>query len=857
MHLTRRSGAAGALALLGAALFPAAAQQPERRPAARPAAPTKSVLSGFRLTTRDYFRKGPVDVMAFQDFYPDGHQGGVTVIQHGVRVASNGDLRLEPTPGQWSPIPQQDRREVRRADNEVVTWLSYPDTSKNRRGFNPIVYPDLAFGYAVRVRGDGDAVRVTVDLERPLPAEWVGRVGFNLELYPADLFGKSWAMDAKTGFFPRQPMGPQRRDPSLRAGQAPLAGVEPPSSGVWQPVPLAAGKRLTIVPESETQRLTIESRAGGELQLYDGRNQHYNGWYIVRSLVPAGATAGAIEWVVRPHGVPGWRSAPVVQVSQVGYHPRQAKVAIVELDAADDGRGVMTLERVRETGGFEVVRSGAPAAWRGEFLRYNYRRFDFSDVTRPGTYVLRYRGARTHAFRIADDVYALGVWQPTLEYFLPVQMCHVRVEENYRVWHGLDHLDDARMAFTDSNHFDGYVQGPSTLTRFRPGEPVPGLDRGGWHDAGDYDMRIESQASEVHVLASMYELFGVEWDDTRIDQAQRLVQIHVPDGKPDLLQQVEHGLLSILGGYRSLGRLYRGIQDANLKQYVLLGDPVNNSDNRMDPAAPARGADDRLVFTEQNPSHEYRGIAALAIAGRVLRRYDAALARESEAAAEALWRQPRDSAQGLDDRVLAASELLLTTNKSEYRDALLAMRPRIVARVGRVGWAVGRALPLMRDSTFERELRAAVAQEFAAVQAAQRRTPYGVPYEPHIWGAGWGIQEFGVRQYYLHRAFPDVVSADYMLNALNFVLGVHPGSNTASFASGVGARSMTIAYGTNRADWSYTPGGVVSGTALIRPDFPELKDFPFLWQQAEYVLGGGASNYMFLVLAAQHVLGAK
>lgn len=46
------------------------------------------------------------------------------------------------------------------------------------------------------------------------------------------------------------------------------------------------------------------------------------------------------------------------------------------------------------------------------------------------------------------------------------------------------------------------------------------------------------------------------------------------------------------------------------------------------------------------------------------------------------------------------------------------------------------------------------------------------------------------------------------------------------------------------------PGGVVSGTALIRPDFPELLEFPFLWQQTEYVLGGGSSHYMFLVLAA-------
>jgi hypothetical protein len=47
---------------------------------------------------------------------------------------------------------------------------------------------------------------------------------------------------------------------------------------------------------------------------------------------------------------------------------------------------------------------------------------------------------------------------------------------------------------------------------------------------------------------------------------------------------------------------------------------------------------------------------------------------------------------------------------------------------------------------------------------------------------------------------------------------------------------------------------VVSGTALIRPDFPELKDFPYLWQQAEYVIGGGEMNFVFLVLAADKVL---
>jgi endoglucanase len=112
----------------------------------------------------------------------------------------------------------------------------------------------------------------------------------------------------------------------------------------------------------------------------------------------------------------------------------------------------------------------------------------------------------------------------------------------------------------------------------------------------------------------------------------------------------------------------------------------------------------------------------------------------------------------------------------------------------------------------------------------------------------------GVEYYFLHEAFPDIFEPDLILCALNFILGCHPGSNTSSFASGVGARSATVAYGMNRADYSYIPGGVISGTALIRPDFPELLEFPYLWQQGEYVLGGGSSDYMFLVLAARKVL---
>jgi endoglucanase len=129
-----------------------------------------------------------------------------------------------------------------------------------------------------------------------------------------------------------------------------------------------------------------------------------------------------------------------------------------------------------------------------------------------------------------------------------------------------------------------------------------------------------------------------------------------------------------------------------------------------------------------------------------------------------------------------------------------------------------------------------------------------MPYQPDIWGAGWGIQNFGMKQYYLHTSFPEIFPTKYMLSALNFVLGAHPGVNTSSFTSGVGSRSLTQAYGMNRGDASYIPGGIGSGTALIRPDFPELLEWPYLWQQTEYVLGGGTTDYLFLVLAADTLL---
>ncbi|MFT4076423.1 MAG: glycoside hydrolase family 9 protein [Asticcacaulis sp.] len=801
---------------------------------------TAAAEPNLKLNDKGYFEAPGLNVTVFADIYPDGHQTGVTVIQHGVRVAANGDLRLEPSPGQWSPMPAGDGQPVVDATtNSVSQALHYPDETKNRKGFNPIDYPDLNFSYKVRVTPlEGNSFRVSVDLDKPLPRDWEGKVGFNFELFPTDLFGKSWLMDDRSGIFPRQANGGMSDD----HGQTITA-------------PLAKGHSLTVAPESPLQRMTIQSQTG-ELELLDGRGNVNNGWYIVREVTRPGATKDAITWTITPNVDPDWRYKPIVQVSQVGYRPDQAKTIIIEQDKRDTQADPLILYQLTETGRVEVARY-TPKPW-GQFLRYNYLTADLTAVKTPGMYLLAYRGADTGTFRIADDVYDRHVWQPTLEYFLPVQMCHMLVRENYRTWHGLDHQDDARMAQV-GNHFDGYDQGADTLTKYKPGDRVPGLASGGWHDAGDYDLRVESQMGTVWLLSKMVEEFGLNYDATTIDEAKKEADIHRPDGQNDAIQQIEHGLLSVLGGYKALGRTYRGIIEPTLEQYTLLGDISTQTDNLdYDPALKSgeRTAttssltDDRWVFTEDNPNRELGTAAQLATASRVLKTANPQMSADALSAAQDIYARAYDRATDLQARVFVLSELAQTTQDAAILKRLVALKPEIVTHIDQTGAMLASAMPLIKDKRFINDVGAAVKTYQAKLADEATKTPYGVPYVPYIWGAGWQIQEFGVQQYFFRKAWPQYTPDTLQMEALNFVLGVHPGENTESFASGVGAKSATTAYGANRADWSYIPGGVISGTALIRPDLPELKTWPYFWQQTEYVMGGGETNYMFLVLAA-------
>jgi hypothetical protein len=824
----------------------------------------------WQLSPDETLEAPAVSALFFHNAYEEGKQGGLEIIQRAQRIAANGNLRLSDAPDQWHSLPSNGPRQI---EGETLTVTSE--------------YPGLR--YTVQLTPTGESLRLTVTLEAPLAPEHIGIAGFNLELAPNVYLGQSYLMDeAQPGIFPRQFDGP--------AGGS-----------------LARGRTLVAAPNQPAARLKITSESG-ELILLDGRSAAQNGWFIVRELFTP--ETPRLAWLITPTPAPDWVRPPVIAYSQVGYHPRQMKQAAIELGANVTQPGTAQLIRISAEGE-KVVKSHALSLW-GSYLSFNYAMFDFSEVTEEGLYCLALvepvetrpvetplvelvetkpvettppgldkldrrsslvepvetkpsgldrldqRIVCTAPFPIRADVYQKGVWQPTLETFFPVQMCHVEVRDIYRIWHGSCHLDDAMQAPVDHKHFDGYRQYETTETPFAPGHHIPGLDRGGWHDAGDYDLAAGSQARTTLILAHIRETFGVDSDETTIDRPNRRVMLHQPDGVPDLVQQVAHGVDNLLGSYRVIGHSIAGIIEGEIRQYVHLGDAATMTDN-------VASADDRWAFTNRDTALEYLVCGTLAASSRVLRGFEDALADECLTTARKIWvrehgQEPKVARAAYVpgwpemQAVLAAAELLITTGEEIYRQHILSHADKIVEAVPYLGSVIAPALPQINDAAFSVRFREAAVAHIAKFAETCRQTPFHIPYtaetwrEQHpVWGMGWNLLSQAVNLYPLFAAFPDLAQPDLITGVLGYNLGCHPASNK-SLVSGVGAESLTVAYGVNRAEWSNTPGGVASGPSLIRPNFAELQDpFPWLWQQKEYVISG-AANYIYCVLAADKLL---
>ena len=839
----------------------------------------------LELNDREYFERQGVNVLVFSNSFNGGFNdeknSGIEIIHHGVRTVQGGAVRLNNTPEQWDLVPKTVSRKVDREKGSIEVTMRYDDYDFDSR---------------VVVTAKGKAVEIAVWLDKPVPEKLAGEAGFNLEFLPSQYWHKTFTMDGRLGRLPRYAASQTITRPNSEKPRQFKGFKTYDDRGTDRfvdPCPMETGHSIVMASDTPERMIRISSN-DAELKLYDGRMLAQNGWYVLRSVLPKGKTGKVITWTVEPNAIPGWIREPNIGISQVGYTPEQPKVAVIELDKKDKVQATAKLMRIKDDGTTEVAFTGDIHPW-GPYFKYNYVKFDFSGIQQPGVYYVQYGNTKTNNFLIDAHVYD-KITDATTDVWVPIHMNHMYVTEGYRTWHG-EPFKEGYLQAPESDHFDLHRQGPTTDTKYKPLELIPGLNIGGFFDAGDFDIETGSNINVVQNFIRTWELFKPLRDETFVSQKQRYVDLHRPDGTPDILQFIEHGTLNLVAQAEQIGHMASTLSNSVLDNYHHLGDAASITDGlhydpRLEPyEVSADGKcsgtpDDMWAFTTRSPQLDLRAATMFAAASHALKGYNDDLAARALTQSKRLMQEateliaqgktgeefdwidgfdwgnraqqqkPDKKRQKLIERSRKNRELLgdMATNLMLYsatqeRQYLSNFEQQIwdalELRLEANMQTALDAVPYM-DEAYKQKLRPYVEKYNAYIKGFDQNNPYGVPIGLGNWAGVNMVLNYGITVNYAHIYYPDIVKKDEIYRVANWLFGCHPYHNY-SFVAAVGAaRPKQVFYGNNRADFSFIPGNVAPGLLFRKPDhFENFDDWPFLWGQNEGTIAGNTQYIIF------------
>ena len=842
----------------------------------------------LKINDLGYFETRGVNVLVFSNTFSGGFNdeknSGIEIIHHGVRTVQGGAVRLNKTPEQWDLVPASPLRTVDTVNNSIEVTMRYNDYNFDSR---------------VVVTARGKAVEIAVYLDEPVPEALAGDAGFNLEFLPSQYWGKTYIMDGRPNRFPRYAVSnttvrPNSEKPRQFKG---FRTYDDRGTDMFvDPLPLETGHDIVIAPDAPERMIKISSE-DALLELYDGRMLAQNGWFVLRSVLPAGKTGKVVTWTVEPNSVPGWIREPNIGFSQVGYVPSQPKTAVIELDKNDKPLSKASIYRIENDGTEKQVYTGKTDVW-GEYYKYNYVKFDFSEVREPGVYYIKYGDYKTGNFIIDQSVYN-WITDATSDVWIPIHMNHMTVNEAYRIWHG-EPFKEGYLQAPQSDHFDLHSQGAQTNTKYKPYELIPGLNVGGYFDAGDFDIETGSNINVVQNLVAAWELFHPERDETFVSEEQRYVDLHRPDGKPDILQYIEHGVLNLLAQAENIGFMSQTLSNSVLDNYHHLGDAAAITDGlHYDPSLPkyvksADGKrsgtpDDMWAFTNRNLNNDMNAATMFAAASRVLKGYNDDLSarclKESkrlQAEATQLMNsrgagmrgrmggqngqfsqggqrpqapqggQNNQAAQNMNMNMRGGGnmatnlQLYVATGDKSYLDQFeQQIWPALERNVNNTIRTAMDAIPYM-DAAYKEKLKPYVEEYKEYLDGFDKNNPYGVPIGEGNWAGSGAVVTFGTTACFANLYFPDIIDKSYAYKAAAFMFGCHPYHNYSLVATVGAARPKQVFYGNNRADFSFIPGNVAPGLLFRKPDhFENFDDWPFLWGQNEGTIAGNTGYLIF------------
>src|SRR5271154_3925057 len=121
---------------------------------------SSSGLSGadfaMRVTDKNYLDTQGFSVFLYDSTYHpifvDQKNTAMEMILHGQRIATNGDVRLMPTPEQWDLVATLKGRQVDKANSRLTASLAFPT---------------FDVSYALEIAAEPGGVMVSINLDKP------------------------------------------------------------------------------------------------------------------------------------------------------------------------------------------------------------------------------------------------------------------------------------------------------------------------------------------------------------------------------------------------------------------------------------------------------------------------------------------------------------------------------------------------------------------------------------------------------------------------------------------------------------------------------------------------------------------
>lgn len=539
-----------------------------------------------------------------------------------------------------------------------------------------------------------------------------------------------------------------------------------------------------------------------------------------------------------------------IYVNQLGYLPQSTKIAVFATPQGKDAPTPLTPGKVQlcKKGGTCVLEKDAVAFGFDEASGDFVWQVDFSELTEPGAYEIKWNNMTSYPFSVGSDLYEdLNILLSKALYF---QRCGMEIEERYagKFARKICHTAPS-VLWTEYEKFQAGELAEADMKKFDI--------RGGWHDAGDFGRYSTAAACALAHILYAYRFFPDAFTQS----------LNIPEsgnGIPDILNECRYELDWLIQMQDEEGGVYHKHTTQYHAPFVMPCDDTA-----------------QMLLLPVSSMAVASFVATMALASRIYRPYDSTFADRALDAAkksytwlekhpEFLFEHTPNCRTGgygdrsdKDERMWAAMELYRCTGDANYLEQARTFfdeHPNPVQYgwadiSGFAGWALledelmnantqKNTVPISpSEQDFRNAYKDVLFQEADRLLKLMDTSGYGVALAPmeYPWGSNLTVLNRAMLFGTVYLLEPKNAFHSGAVRQMDYLLGVN--ATDYSYVTGVGAHAfcnphnrITVADGIDETIPGYVSGGANGrpgdelAKELIAPGTPPMKCFADRWE---------------------------